>query len=59
MIACLPISILGHELITIYSNVVGGMEDLSDHWQYNELNVLLVGMVLEHVNGGHQGSLHG
>ena len=54
----LSFSVLLHELETIHSNIIGCVKYFSDHWQNNEVDLILVWMILKHMDRGLHGSLH-
>ena len=59
MISCLPVCILFHKLLTIHSNIIGGVQNLSNYWKDYEFYIVLIWVVFEHVDRCHHSSLHG
>ena len=49
---------LDHEVLTVDGHITSRVQNLSHDRQDHKLDVRLVRMVLEHVNGCHEGALH-
>jgi len=58
-ITWLTVSIFDHEVFKVHRNAVRRIHNLTTNRQNFEFNHILPWMVLEHMNCGHQRSLHG
>ena len=47
-----------HHLMAIYSDITNCVQNFSDHWKYNKVDVILVWMIFEHMHCCHHGPLH-